>query len=271
MFYRIFAVFVSLAVGEAQAVDLSSPLQQSKLCLPLNNSTPVIPVVDTSSGRQKTSPCADVYGGENALKQTYPSNRDYFIKTAANKNAFPLTPDSPVVRLSVRLPDLSGEWLLPCQNLGTDGLVFSRLVRLAYIGDHLVVSHSDFPGPDCNCAPPPEETNPMSSYWFEFQETKTLWKYEIKRESPFVSDAFEIDYTLVHNPFESAEFYRDLVKINNGSLYTGSFTAGLKERPSHLSEDSYIFSRHLTESVEDYMSREHSCHTESQKTQTHLE
>ena len=160
------------------------------------------------------------------------------------------------------LPALSGEWLSSCQNLGTDGLVFSQKIRLAYIDGYVVITLSNFPGPDCNCIPDSQETSRISQ-WFKIQETKTLWEYEIKGESPFVDGAFEIDYILIHNPFEPPEFHRDLVKTESEYLYVGLKTTEAEERASRLSTEPYIFSRRLTESVEDYMSREHSCHTET--------
>ena len=76
-------------------------------------------------------------------------------------------------------PDLSGEWISPCENLGTDGLVFSRIVNLAYIGNYHVVIYSDFSGPDC-----------ISQKFME--KRAELWEYKITGKSAFLPGFYEV-------------------------------------------------------------------------------
>ena len=147
--------------------------------------------------------------------------------------------------------DLSGEWIFPCQNLGTDGLVFSRERRLAYIGNQAVFVVIDFSGPNCEC--PSREGDHR---WFEID--MSLWSFEIKRESPFAPGAYEIDYT----PNQSAEdegttvVYRELVGKEGRKLYVSLQKRPLNSRSFKLESEPFIFFGPVTESVEAYMDRQ---------------
>ena len=144
-------------------------------------------------------------------------------------------------------PDLSGEWALPCQNLGTDGLVFSRIARIAYIGNRAVAYYIDFGGPGCKC----------ENFWEE--SDKIIWRFELAGEAEVFSGVYKIDYWPAPlqdgepvSPFFS-ERYLELVKKEGRRLY---FSYGQEEpgvRPEELNSEPYIFSRQVTESIEDYI------------------
>lgn len=150
-------------------------------------------------------------------------------------------------------PDLSGEWVFPCQNLGTDGLVFSRVLLAAYIGSQAVFSHVDFEGPGCKCE------NFLEEY-------KELWRFELLGEMRVFSGIYEIDYYRQQfGAFDSAApsfpslfdiLWPALVKKDGKKLYFSPPAQDPSIRPQQLDREPYLFSRHLTETAENYMAKE---------------
>ena len=171
----------------------------------------------------------------------------FFAKSLDDRHKFSLAESKKDLHNN-QPPDLSGEWIHPCQNLGTDGLVFSRGLRLAYIEDQVVMHYSDFLETNCQCENLVEEF-------------KILLQFKWQGEDILLSGVHQIDYWRI--PFYKEEFfdsnlfnekYLGLAKTEDNKLYLSFSTEDNPEvRPKRLDQKALIFSRPLTESVEKYM------------------
>ena len=171
----------------------------------------------------------------------------FFAKSLDDRHKFSLSKSKKDLHNN-QPPDLSGEWIYPCQNLETNDLVVSRVLRLAYIEDQVVMHHSDFLDTNCQCK------NLL-------EEFKILLHFKWQGEDILLSGVHQIDYWRI--PFYQEEFldfnlfnekHLGLAKKEDNKLYLSfSKKDNPKIRPKRLDKKALIFSRSLTESLEEYM------------------
>ncbi len=171
----------------------------------------------------------------------------FSFAAAAYTPVLPIYPETEKQKLLPSgVPDLSGEWVFPCQNLGTDGMVFSRLVWAAYIGSQAVFSYADFEGPNCKCE------NFLEEY-------KELWHFELLDETEIFSGIYKIDYygelSGDLGALLSDRLWMALIKREGQKLYFSFPGREPLIRPEELDREPYLFARHLTETAEDYMAK----------------